>query len=190
MACTSLFQIHRTGQTMGINLISFLLCSMVVGAAAASDVRYAIIQMDGAGHGYLVTNAPLAQDESVHIQSPSAYRGIECCKRLVAGDFTESPSEELLATDEVGGKQMLIYRVRVPRLWYEMPFIGIAAVGKVMKTRNAGFELELVNSSKGIRRAKLCTSQEGIHLIERVGASERTHLYLSLGYAIESPTCH
>jgi len=174
---------------MVIKLLALYLCGMAAGIASASELRYAIVQMDGSGHGHLIAAAPLVRGYSVHIQYPAAAGGSACCKRLMASDFKKASSEELLATNEVSGEPVFVYRVRVPRLWYVAPFIGVAAVAKKMKTRNAGAELVSVERGQGIRRAGLCTSEEGVHLIERAGASERTHLYLSLGYAIESPAC-
>ena len=138
-----MFQIRLTGPTTGIKLLALWLCAMATGIASASDARYAIVQMDGAGHGHLIASAPLARGDSVHMQYPAAAGGSACCKRLMASDFTEASSDELLSVDR----------------------------------------------GQGIRRAGLCTSEEGVHLIERAGASERTHLYRSVGYAIESPTC-
>jgi hypothetical protein len=123
------------------------------------------------------------------MQYPTAAGEKACCKRLLARDFTEASAEELLATNEVSGERVFVYRVRVPRLWFVEPFIGVATVGQNVKARSAGAELESVDRRLGIRRAGLCVSEEGVHLIEKVGTSARTHLYLSLGYAIESPTC-
>ena len=174
---------------MGTKFFAFLACLIVTGVAAASDVRFAIVQLDGAGHGVLIADAPLAKGASVDIQYPTARHGAACCKRLSVADFNASPSESLLATDEVGGTQPRVYRVRVPKLWSDAPFIGVAAIGQGMKTRNAGSRLVSVEMSGHVRRAGLCTSQEGVHLIERAGPVERTHLYLAVGYAIESPSC-
>lgn len=174
---------------MGAKVLALWLCAMCTDPALALDTRYAIVQMDGSGHGHLVTAVPFAHGDAVLIQYLTPNGGSACCKRLTASDFTLVPSEELLATNEVSGERVVVYRVRVPRLWYTAPFIGVAAVGKNVRARNSGTELESVVRHQGTRRAGLCTSEEGVHLIERAGASERTHLYLSLGYAIESPSC-
>lgn len=174
---------------MGTRLFAFLACLIVSGAAVASDVRFAIVQLDGAGHGVLITDAPLVKGTFVDIQYPAAKHGAACCKRLSSADFSAASVEGLLVTDEVGGTQPLVYRVRVPKLWSEAPFIGVAAVGTRMTTRNAGTQLESRDQRGRTRRAGICTSQEGVHLKEKVGSTERTHLYMSLGYAIETPTC-
>lgn len=174
---------------MGTKLFAFLACLIVSGVAVASDVRFAIVQLDGAGHGVLITDAPLVSGTVVDIQYPAARQGAACCKRLSVADFNQAPVEGLLATDEVGGTQPLVYRVRVPKLWSDAPFIGVAAIGKGMKTRNAGQQLETVERRGRTRRAGICTSQEGVHLQEKVGSTERTHLYMSLGYTVEMPTC-
>lgn len=172
--------------TKGVPLFS---CLLVSASALASDVRYAIIQLDGAGHGVLVTDVPIASGASVSIQYPGEKRGTACCKRLVAPDFSKASVDGLLATDEVGGTQPLTYRVRVPKAWSETPFIGVAVVGDGLRTRNVRGQLESIDKRGRVRRASICSSQEGVHLLEKVGSAERTHLYLSLGYEVESSTC-
>ena len=72
-------------------LFAFLACLMVVsGAAEASEVHYAIIQLDGAGHGLFITDAPLASRDSVDIQYPVDKQGTACCKRLTSADFSKA----------------------------------------------------------------------------------------------------
>ncbi len=183
------FQIHPTGQMMGAKLAAFLVSFILSGTAAASGVRFAIVQLDGAGHGVLITDAPLVKGSVVDIQYPAAKHGAACCKRLSSADFSAASVEGLLVTDEVGGAQPLVYRVRVPKLWSEAPFIGVAAVGTRMRTRSAGTQLESRDQGGRPRRAGICTSQEGVHLQEKVGSTERTHLYMSLGYEVEKLTC-
>lgn len=174
---------------MGTKVISFFACLLVSASALASDVRYAIIQLDGAGHGVLVTDVPIASGASVSIQYPREKRGTACCKRLAAADFSKASDDGSLATDEVGGTQPLIYRVRIPKAWSEAPFIGVAVVGDGLRTRNVRRQLESIDKRGRVRRAGICTSQEGVHLLEKVGSAERTHLYLSLGYEVEFPSC-
>lgn len=174
-----------------------LLNAVLVGAAMASEPRHAIVrvivQVDGAAHGYLITTNRLKRKDSVHLQHPTADGKVGCCKHLLARDFQEARPDTVLATDEAGGQPVFVYRMRVPKPWYEMPFIGMAVVGQEMTTRSVGQgqgnELEAVGRSGRVRRAGLCTSQEGVHLIERDGRAERTHLYLSVGHEIEAPTC-
>lgn len=69
------------------------------------------------------------------------------------------------------------------------PFIGIAAVGLAQKTRKTGGQLESVDAHGVVHRSSLCVSQEGVHLKRTVGSKMRSHLYLSLGYAVAAPTC-
>ncbi len=126
---------------------------------------------------------------SVSIQFPGEKHGTACCKRLAAADFSKASVDGLLATDEVGGTQPLAYRVRLPKAWSESPFVGAAVVGDGIRTRNVRGQLESTDKRGRVRRAGICTSQEGVHLLEKVGSEERTHLYLSLGYEVESPTC-
>jgi hypothetical protein len=174
---------------MGAKQGAFWLTLFLAGAATASELRFGIIQLDGAGHGVLIADAPLPKGASVDIQYPGAKHSAACCKRLTAADFNQAPADGVLATDEVGGKLPFVYRVRVPKRWSEAPFLGVAAIGKGFKTRNAGRQLASVSTRGAMGRAGICTSQEGVHLLEKVGATERTHLYLSLGYEVEAPSC-
>lgn len=185
----SLFQTHHIGQMMVIKLLTFLACMLASGPAMSAEVRYAIIQLDGFGHGMLVTDSPLESGASVDIQYPRVQSGAACCKRLATADFSVAPAEILLATDEIKGTQPHIYRVRVPKLWAETPFIGMAAIGQGIKTQNVKSQLESIDKLGLKRKANLCTSQEGVHLIEKEGGAMRTHLYLSLAYEVETPTC-
>lgn len=184
-----MFPIHRIGQTMGTKLISLLVGLVTPGLAVASDVRYAIIRLDGAGHGVLITDAPLAPTALVDIQYPLRNNRAVCCKRLPAREFRAVAGSDVIATNEVSGEQPWIYQMRVPKLWAEMPFVGMAAAGKGLQTRNEGSNLVSVDKHARLHRASLCASQEGVHVIENVGNSQRTHLYLSLEYEIEVPTC-
>lgn len=189
MGYLSLFQTHHIGQMMVTKFLALLACMLASGHAMPAEVRYAIIQLDGFGHGMLVTDSPLESGAAVDIQYPKIQSGAACCKRLAAADFSVAPAESLLATDEIKGTQPHIYRVRVPKLWAETPFIGMAAIGQGIKTQNVKSQLESIDHRGRKRKAALCASQEGVHLMEKEGGALRTHLYLSLGYGIETPTC-
>lgn len=189
MGCISLFRTHHIGRMMVTKLLTLLACTLVSGTALSSDVRYAIIQLDGFGHGMLVTDSPLEHGVSVDIQYPGTQSGAACCKRLATGDFSKISAENLLATDELKGEQPYFYRVRIPKLWSEAPFIGMAAIGQGLKTRNVKSQLESIDRQGRKSTAGICASQEGVHLVEKKGDAMRTHLYLSLGYEVDTPTC-
>ena len=174
---------------MGDRLIVGFAGLMLAGAACAAEVRYAIIQMDGAGHGAMVADSDLRPGDSVHVQYPDTQGTLRCCRRMSVGDFRRDREPELLAWDEIRGRPAFIYQVRVPKHWYEFPFIGLAAIGRDLHVRNAGEQLEVKDRQGRLTRARLCTSSEGVHLQQGAGAAPRTHLYLALGYTVEAPTC-
>lgn len=174
---------------MVTKLLTLLACVLISGPALSSEVRYAIIQLDGFGHGMLITDSPLERGASVDIQYPGTQTDAACCKRLAAMDFNKASAESFLATDEIRGQHPFFYQVRVPKLWAETPFIGVAAIGQGIKTRNVESQLESIDKQGRKRRADICVTQEGVHLMEKEGGTMRTHLYLSLGYQIETPTC-
>ena len=112
-----------------------------------------------------------------------------CCKRMVVADFVLVRDDSFSVTDVIGGQEVSVYRFQAPTGLASEPFIGIAAVGLAQKTRNVGSQLESVDASGAVHRSSLCVSQEGVHLKRSVGSKVRSHLYLSLGYAVAAPTC-
>lgn len=162
---------------------------VVAAPDAQSGVHHAIVQLDGDGHGLLVAEAPVAVGEPIVIQFPKAKRRPACCKRMVAADLVLVRDDSVSVTDVIGGQELFVYRFQAPTGLASEPFIGIAAVGLAQKTRNVGSQLESVDASGVIHRSSLCVSQEGVHLKRSVGSKVRSHLYLSLGYAVAAPIC-
>lgn len=151
--------------------------------------HHAIVQLDGDGHGLLVAEVPVPAGEPIVMQFPKAKRQPACCKRMVAADFALVRDDSVLASDLIDGDEVFVYRFQAPTGLSSEPFIGIAAVGLARKTRNTGGQLESVDARGVVHRSSLCVSQEGVHLKRTVGSKVRSHLYLSLGYAVAAPTC-
>lgn len=174
---------------MVTKLITFMTFVLASSPVLSSEVRHAIIHLDGFGHGVLITDSPLGDQASVDIQYPSGQLNAACCKRLTATDFSKASPDSVLATNEMSGEQPFVYRVRIPKLWAETAFIGMAAFGQGIKTRNIGDQLESIDNRGRTRRSNICTSHEGVHLTDGAGKTMRTHLYLSLGYELETISC-
>ncbi len=173
-----------------LSLAFALACGHVVAAPDSHpSFHHAIVQLDGDGHGLLVAEVPVRAGEPIVMQFPKAKRRPACCKRMVAADFVLVRDDSVSVTDVIGGQALFVYRFQAPTGLASEPFIGIAAVGLAQKTRNAGSQLESVDASGVIHRSSLCVSQEGVHLKRSVGSKVRSHLYLSLGYAVAAPTC-
>ena len=173
-----------------LSLAFALACGPVVAAPDVEPVfHHAIVQLDGDGHGLLVAEVPVALGEPIAMQYPTARRQSACCKRMAATGFVLVRDDSVLVTDVIGGQELFVYRFQAPPGWASEPFVGIAAVGVARKTRNAGGQLETVDAHGVAHRSSLCVSLEGVHLKRTVGSKVRSHLYLSLGYAVDAPTC-
>jgi len=172
--------------------IKFLLPSillLVAAYASGSEVQHGIIKLDGAGHAILVVADPLVAGQTVYFQYPDAKQQPVCCQRLMTGEFTKIDGTNALATNEVTGNPPVIYSARIPKLWAEMPFVGAATIGRGLRTMGVKGQLAAKTRQGQTSRIGICTSQEGVHLINGKGAAEATHLYLGLGYDVEHPSC-
>jgi len=188
MVSTSWFPILHIGLTMGVEKF-FILWVCVLLAPAAQSAAFGLMRLDGAGHATLVMGQPLPSGAKVEFQFEGPNGRAVCCKRLRAEDFQLDASAAVLATDEVTGEAPRIYAARIPKLWAVSPFIGAAVIGQPTRVRSRSSGLAM-RDGQGVRRsASTCVSHEGVHLIERDGGSERTHLYLSVGYELAQPDC-
>lgn len=181
--------IHRTGQTMAVKFKAILLGLLAAQGATSVQADYGIVRLDGAGHGTLITARPLDGKDTVYFQFPLKAGRSACCKRLESSEFKPVSADSVVATNELTGEAPNVYEFRLPRLWSEQPFVGIAANGHKIRAKGRAGGLTVLDARGQTSSARTCTSLEGVHLIERQRQAERTHLYLSLGYDIETPTC-
>jgi len=187
MASTSWCQILLIGPMMATKTtIAALALACSVAQAAPT---FGIVRLDGNGHADLVTAQPLRKDQELHVQFPDEQGKPTCCKRLSSTHFKPSAGDQVVATNELTSEEPQIYSADVPKAWATTPFVGVAAAGKKLTARNSQQGLEVKERGGKTHVATACLSSEGMHLIERVHQSERTHLYLSLGYTLETPTC-
>ncbi len=157
--------------------------------AATAEAGFAIVKLDGSGEALLVAASPIPTGSTIALEYPGADQRPRCCKRLRAADLVAIDAAEVLASDELRAIAPRVYKAKVPPAWSDMPFIGVGAVGVDIRTQSRGGRFELTDRRGARRAASLCTSAEGVHLMETEQGRLRTHLYLSLGYEIESPTC-
>lgn len=157
--------------------------------AATAGADFAIVKLDGSGEALLVAASPIAPGATVALEYPGADQRPRCCHRLRAAELVAVDSAEVFASDELFATAPRVYKAKVPSAWADMPFIGMAAVGSDIRPQSRAGRFELTDSRGATRAASLCTSAEGVHLMETEQGRLRTHLYLSLGYEIESPTC-
>lgn len=169
-----------------------MLCAALLAAAnaciAAPQTAFGIASMDGDRHLTLISAFEIDPATTVQLQFPDQHSRPQCCKRLRASQLSLS-KEKLIATNKLTGEPAFVYQGEVPAEWADMPFIGAAAFGNVRSVKSRS-DLLQVSDSKGNRfSAKLCTSTEGVHLTELQKNNVVAHLYLWLGYEVESPTC-
>lgn len=167
-------------------VIFFLL--NLCGAAWAAPT-FGIVSLDGNGHAYLIAAQPVSRGQEVRVEYPSAAGKAICCKVIPATSLKSIDTDQIVATNELVDQSPRIYRADIPKDWANAPFVGMAAYGKELKVWKSKEELKVQEGKGTVHIATTCLSQEGVHLVERVGKSERTHLYLSLGYDVERPTC-
>lgn len=162
---------------------------LVAAYASAGEVQHGIIKLDGAGHAILIVTHPLVAGQTVYFQYPGAMQQLVCCKHLKADEFVKADGSDMLATNEVTGNPLLIYSARLPKMWAETPFVGAAAIGQNVHVAGINSRLVAKTRQGPTSRIETCTSQEGVHLIAKEGQAEVTHIYLSLGYDVEHPSC-
>ena len=191
MVSTSWSQIRHTGLTMGTKLgtcLSFLLLSSA--ALSQGQVQHGIVRLYGDGKALLITEHALRSGDSVLFQYPGPTSRALCCKRLPGSAFKPTDSNQVLATNEIGGVAPTISTANVPMQWATMPFIGAAGAGAITwaKSSKEG-GLTILGKRGEMRNSETCVSREGFHLMERGDRELKTHIYLSLGYEIEHATC-
>lgn len=146
------------------------------------------MSLDGDGNALLIVDRPVPATATIHLQFADPQSQPRCCKQLRGSDLQAS-TEDVVATNKLTDAKPLVYRAKVPGDWAELPFIGVAAFGDTGSVKGDPTSL-MVTGRDGVRvRADLCVSREGVHLTEKQGGKVATHLYLWLGYEVESPTC-
>lgn len=170
-------------------LLLVFIPALACGCSTAAPTTFGIANFDGDGHLLLVVPQKLPSTGALQVQFPDARSNAQCCKPLKPQAFklvqNVSSAANLLRADST-----FVYQTNVPADWADMPFIGIAVVGEVRSVKSEQDRLEVLTVTGAQREVRLCTSSEGVHLTDQAGGDRTaTHLYLGLGYDIESPTC-
>lgn len=181
---------NRTGLTMDIKTLLLVFISTVTcGCSTAASTTFGIANFDGDGHLLLVVPQELPSTGALQVQFPDARSNAQCCKPLRARAFKPVKNGPI-AANLLRADSTFVYQADVPAEWADMPFIGIAVVGEVRSMKSEQDRLEVLTVTGAQREVKLCTSREGVHLTDQASSDRMaTHLYLGLGYDIESPTC-
>lgn len=70
-----------------------------------------------------------------------------------------------------------------------MPFVGIAVIGSNPAIHAYDDRSIKIKDGNALVTLALCTSQEGIHVVNRIDGKSPKHFYMPLGYDLENPTC-
>ncbi|WP_273489684.1 hypothetical protein [Roseateles chitosanitabidus] len=155
-------------------------------------MEFAIVRMNAKGELRLYAPTPLKREDSIWVQEAgSGDDSMICCRRIKASEFRPVDEEGTIAVDKSTERALLGYIGAMPKDWRHTAFVGIATIGQNLRVKGEGTHLEVTGAAGKRLSVHLCTSREGVHLIQSAGAAAGAspHLYLWLGYDIEEPTC-
>ena len=165
----------------------FVVSSLAITGSATAGVNAAIVKLNQGGPNYLYSTRKLNPGDIVRFQLPKNDQP-SCCgqsKWKAATTVAADPD----AVDYMSGHELYRYRLKASGISTAMPFIGMAVIGsKVSVKQDGDWKIEARQGGTATE-LRLCTSQEGVHVVSRSDGKEVGHLYLYLGYDIENPTC-
>lgn len=159
----------------------------VVACSAHAGANAGFVRLNGKGGDYLYSAHRIAPGDTIHFQFPKAGK-TECCLR-VAAQAAQPATADPDATDFLSERELFRYRLVYPTQAGELPFVGIAVIGKRLAVRQEGASRLKVSGGVATTTIAMCTSSEGVHVVSRAGATVQSHLYLAEDYEIEDPTC-
>ncbi|WP_431261030.1 hypothetical protein ACQ86G_13535 [Roseateles chitinivorans] len=173
-------------RTLALPLAALLLwCSACVGSP---NIAFGLVTLDGDGNALLVTDRVVPATATIHLQYADGQSRPQCCK-LLRGSDLQPTTEDVNAANKLTDAKPQLYRAKVPGDWADLPFVGLAAFGDVGAVSGDASSLRVTGQDGSRVRAELCLGREGVHLIDKRGGKVASHLYLWLGYEVESPTC-
>jgi hypothetical protein len=156
-------------------------------ANASDGVNVAIVKLNDEGKNYIYSAKKISPGDKVYFQFPRDDAP-SCCARSDWRSTTSLPPDPD-AVDYDTDRELYRYRLVAPGMTSSLPFLGIAAIGKNLTVAPAGVWQVNVGKGVGSTGLKLCTSQEGVHVVSQADGKSQSHLYLYLGYDIENTTC-
>ena len=153
------------------------LCASACAAPGAAD--FAVVRMNTKGELRLYSSAPLKRDATSWTQVAGPGDSTLCCRRLKVSEVQPAQEDEALIS----------HLGTMPKDWPHTAFIGIAAIGAQLRVRGHGTRLDVTDAQGSMISADLCTSREGVHVVNPSAPAMGPRLYLWLGYDIEEPTC-
>jgi hypothetical protein len=169
---------------MDTRQIALIACCAWVGIADAA-VNVGIVRLNGNGGTYLYTSKKIERGDNIQFQAPVNH-GPACCQSVDASLAVQiQPDPEVV---DSSARPLYRYRIRSKNSAGELPFIGIAVVGKRLVVRQSGMWQLNVRDARSTASIDLCTTSEGVQITSRSGKKTLSKLYLYLGYDIEN-TC-
>lgn len=152
-----------------------------------AEPTVAIVQSNGNGRHVLYSKEKISPNDTVHFQY--SKDGEPSCCAVVSGKSLRPLSVEAIARDVKASRPLHRYRFTSRAISDPMPFIGIAVTGN--RTKVAAHGATGLRATRGSATAELdlCTSQEGVHVVQTTAQKLEQHLYLYLAYDIDQPTC-
>jgi|GEM_PF-1263317 len=163
------------------------LCASACAAPGAAD--FAIVRMNAKGELRLYSSAPLKRDATIWTQVAGPGDSTLCCRRLKVSELQPAQEDGVIAIDKATDQALISHLGTMPKDWPHTAFIGIAAIGAQLRVRGHGTRLDVTDAQGSMISADLCTSREGVHVVNPSAPAMGPRLYLWLGYDIEEPTC-
>jgi hypothetical protein len=162
-------------------------CSCALAANTNAAVNLAIVKLNDEGHNYLYTPSKINAGDIVYFQFPKSDNPT-CCKHE-DGQMATLATPDSDAVDFDSNRTLYRYKLVSTGVSSELPFLGIAVIGKDLTVTPTGTWRLKAQSASDTHDLILCTSTEGVHLTSQSGGKALSHLYLYLGYDIDNPTC-
>lgn len=165
-----------------------LLGTIVLSSNAIAAIDAAIVKLNDDGKNYIYTATKISAGDTIYFQFPKNNYEPDCCKRITwqATKLMRSDSD---AIDNRNGSKLFQYQISVAGISGDMPFVGIAVIGKSLVVTPRGKWRLKARAGSDTEDLQLCTSQEGVHVQGEADDRRQSDLYLYLGYDIENPTC-
>lgn len=165
----------------------FVASSLAMAGSATAGVNAAIVKLNEGGPSYLYSARKLDPGDTIQFQFPKNDRP-SCCGQSNWKAATLLAADQD-AVDYMSGQELYRYRLKAAGISTAIPFIGMAVIGSKISVKQHGdWEIEARQGSVATD-LRLCTSQEGVHVLRQSNGKQVHHLYLYLGYDIENPTC-
>jgi hypothetical protein len=162
-------------------------CACALAANTNAAVNLAIVKLNDEGHSYLYTASKISTGDIVYFQFPKNDNPA-CCK-LEDGKTATLAAPDSDAVDFDSNRTLYRYKLVSKDVSSELPFLGIAVIGKDLRVTPTGTWRLKAQSASETLDLILCTSAEGVHVTSQSGGKALSHLYLYLGYDIDNPTC-